>query len=79
MKKKKRQYREEIPNEGLTGNIDKGEMENALNKMKNGKAACPVEAWKALGEEVINLLWDLMRKVCIQEEITNEWRKSTIF
>ena len=54
----------------------------ALAKMKNGKAVgpdgIPAEAWKALGEEGIDLLWDLFEKIYEQEEIPDEWRKSFI-
>ena len=41
--------------------------------MKNGKAVgpdgIPVEAWKALGEEGINLLWLLVKKIMDSETI----------
>ena len=58
------------------------EVEQAVKKMKNGKAAgpdkIPMEAWKSLGEEGIDILWDLMQKIFSQEKMTEEWRGSLI-
>ena len=71
-----------IPNEGLTSRVERNEVVRALAKMKNSKAVgpdgIPAEAWKALGEEGIDLLWDLFEKIHEQEEIPDEWRKSFI-
>ena len=71
-----------VPNEGMTSRVERFEVARALAKMKNGKAmgpdGIPVEAWKALGEEGIDLLWDLFEKIYEQEEIPEEWRKSFI-
>ena len=38
----------------------------------------PVEVWKCLGEEGIDMLWDLMKGIYEQEKITTEWRDSVI-
>ena len=57
-------------------------MESALKKMKNNKATgpdeIPVEAWRALGGEGVDLLWDLMIKIEQQEHIPDEWRESVL-
>ena len=54
----------------------------ALKRMKNGKATgldeIPAEVWKALGEEGVDLLWDLPKKVYDQEKMRNAWRDSMI-
>ena len=71
------------------------EVESALKKMKNNKATwpdeIPVEAWRALGGEGVDLLWDLMIKIEDQEEYEwpfllinrhqhtpDEWRESVL-
>ena len=45
----------------------------AISRMKNGKATgmdgIPVEAWKCLREEGIDMLWDLMNGVYEQDKI----------
>ena len=70
------------PNEGATGGVERAEVVRALAKMKNGKAmgpdGIPVEVWKVLGEEGIDLLWDLFEKIYEQEEIPDEWRNSVV-
>ena len=38
----------------------------------------PVEVWKCLGEEGIDMLWDLMKGIYEQEKISMEWRDSVI-
>ena len=38
----------------------------------------PVEVWKCLGEEGIDMLWDLMQGIYKQEEILTQWRDSVI-
>ena len=38
----------------------------------------PVEVWKCLGEEGIDMLWDLMKGIYEQEQIPTEWRDSVI-
>ncbi|XP_064091281.1 uncharacterized protein LOC135204984 [Macrobrachium nipponense] len=58
------------------------EVLNTLKKMKNGKATgpdmIPVEAWKALGDEGVDILYDLMIKILEQEKIPNEWRENIL-
>ena len=43
------------PNQGMTTEVTRTEVEKALRKMKNGKSPgpdeIPVEAWKCLGRE----------------------------
>ena len=50
--------------------------------MKSGKAVwpdgIPVEAWRALGEEGIDVLWLLMKKVMDSERIPEKWRESIL-
>ena len=69
-------------NEGLCPIVTRCEVKQALKRMKNGKATgpdkIPVEVWKSLGEEGIDILWDLMRKIFIQEKMPEEWRGSLI-
>ena len=38
----------------------------------------PVEVWKCLGIEGIDMLWDLMKGIYEQEKIPTEWRDSVI-
>ena len=70
------------PNEGITPGICREEVRKALYKMKNGKACgpdeIPVEVWKSLGEDGVDVLWDLMQKIYQKEEMPNEWRDSVI-
>ena len=55
-------------------------MERALDKMKNGKAVgpdgIPVEVWKCLGREGVDILWDLFSKIYHQEKMPDSWRNS---
>ena len=37
-----------------------------------------MEAWRALGGEGVDLLWDLMIKIEEQEHILDEWRESVL-
>ena len=38
----------------------------------------PLEMWKCLGEEGIDMLWDMMQRTYEQEKILMEWRDSVI-
>ena len=71
-----------VPNEGLTQGISRNEVKVAISRMKNGKATgmdgIPVEVWKCLGEEGIDMLWDMMQGIYEQETIPTEWRDSVI-
>ena len=71
-----------VPNKGLTQEISGNEVKVAISRMKNGKATgmdgIPVEVWKCLGEEGIDMLWDLMKGIYEQEKIPTEWRDSVI-
>lgn len=50
--------------------------------MKNGKACgpddIPAEVWKNLGDEGIDVLWDLIKKIYQEERMPNEWRDSVM-
>ncbi|XP_068247984.1 uncharacterized protein [Palaemon carinicauda] len=50
--------------------------------MKNSKAAgpnnIPVEVWKSLGEEGIDILCDLTQKIFNQEKMPEKWKRSLI-
>ena len=67
---------------GLTQGISRNEVKVAISRMKNGKATgmdgIPVVVWKCLGEEGIDMLWDLMKGIYEQEKIPTEWRDSVI-
>ena len=71
-----------VPNKGLTQGISRNEVKVAISRMKNGKATgmdgIPVEVWKCLGEEGIDMLWDLMKGIYEKEKIPTEWRDSVI-
>ena len=62
-----------MPNEELTQGISRNEVKVAISRMKNGKATgmdgIPVEVWKCLGEEGIDMLWNLMQVIYEQEKI----------
>ena len=67
-----RRYIEEgTENERETPAIEKEEVRLALKRMKDGKASgpdeIPAEAWKCLGNEGVDLLWELFRKSMIKE------------
>ena len=65
-----------MPHEGLTQGISRNEVKVAISRMKNGKGRemdwIPVEVWKCLGEEGIDMLWDLMQGVYEQQKISTE-------
>ena len=54
----------------------------ALNGMKLGKAmgpdGIPVDVWKSLGEEGVDMLLDLLQKIFEQEKMPEQWRDSVI-
>ena len=76
------QHQNGTPNQGLTIGVIRAEVESALRKLKNNKATgpdeIPVEAWRALGGEGVDLMWDLMVKIEEQEHIPDEWRESVL-
>ena len=71
-----------MPNEGLTPAINRKEVVVALKGMKQGKAmgpdGIPVEVWKSLGEEGVDMLLDLLQKIFELEKMPEEWRDSVI-
>ncbi|XP_066988284.1 uncharacterized protein [Macrobrachium rosenbergii] len=66
----------------MTHTISRKEVKMALKKIKNGKAIGPdgilAEVWKSLGEEGIDMLWDLAKKIYSQEKIPKERRQTLI-
>ncbi|XP_064101748.1 uncharacterized protein LOC135212235 [Macrobrachium nipponense] len=68
------------PHERIVQVISSEEVKKALAKMKKGKAVgpdgIPAEEWKCLGEEGIDILWDLMTKIYCQERMPDMWRNS---
>ncbi|XP_066970158.1 uncharacterized protein [Macrobrachium rosenbergii] len=63
-----RKYLEDgFQNLGTAHTISRKKVKKALKKMKNGKAIgpdrIPEEVWKGLGEEGIDMLWDLAKKI----------------
>jgi hypothetical protein len=73
---------EGTPNQGVTKEVTKVEVERALKKMKNNKATgpdeIPVEVWKCLGEVGIDKLTELMQMIWEEEKMPREWRDSVI-
>ena len=69
-------------NDRAVQNISRREVRRALSKMKKGKAVgpdgIPVEVWRCLGEEGIDILWDLFNKIYQQEKIPDSWRNSLL-
>ena len=68
--------------EQLDREIDKEEIEKALSKMKNGKAAgddeCINEILKAGGEEMKESIWVLFQKMWKEEKIPIDWARGII-
>ena len=56
-----------MPNEGLTPEINREEIEVGLKGMKNGEVMGPdgmsVRVWKSLGEGGVDMLLDLLQKI----------------
>ena len=62
--------------------ISRREVRRTLGKMKKCKAVgpdgIPVEVWKCLAEEGMDILWDLFTKIYQQEKIPEGWRNSLL-
>ena len=43
-----------------------------------GPGGIPVEVWKSLGEEGVDMLLDMLQKIFEQEKMPEEWRYSVI-
>ena len=71
-----KEYFEKLLNEEnerlIREDVERAEVVKALARMKNGKV------WKVLGEEGIDLLWDLFKKIYEQEVVPDEWRNSFV-
>ena len=54
----------------------------ALQRAKKGEAMGPdgisVDIWKCMGEEGVDMLWDLLQKIYEQGEMPEEWLDSVI-
>ena len=66
-----------VPIEGLTPAIDRKEVGVSLKGMKIGEAmgpdGIPMEVWKSLGEEGVDMLLDLLQKIFEQEKMPEEY------
>ncbi|XP_068226393.1 uncharacterized protein [Palaemon carinicauda] len=64
-------FEDGLPNEAATIGVTRREVEQAVKKMKNNIAArpdnIPVEVWKSLREEGIDILWYLMQRSSIRK------------
>ena len=71
-----------VPVERQVPSISRREVIRTLAKMKKGKAVgpdgIPVEVWRCLGEEGMDILWDLFTKIYQQEKIPEGWRNSLL-
>ncbi|XP_064089186.1 uncharacterized protein LOC135203382 [Macrobrachium nipponense] len=67
---------------GPVTEITKAEVRVALGKLKNSKVVgpdgIPAEAWMALDEAGIDILWQLMKKIMKSEMIAEKWRESIL-
>ena len=67
---------------GSFGDITKGEVSEALQKMGRFKAVgpdnIPIEVWRSLGEEGIQWLTNLFHAILRSSRMSEEWRISTI-
>ena len=61
----------------MTQGIGRNEVEVAISPMKKAKTTgmdgIPVEVRKCLGEDGIDMLWDLMQRIYEQEKMPMEW------
>ncbi|XP_072375757.1 uncharacterized protein [Diabrotica undecimpunctata] len=64
-----------ISNENVIPGIARDEVLDALNRMKSGKEVgpngMPVEVCKALGEEGVDILWQMMSRIYEEERMPN--------
>ena len=71
-----------IANHGVVQDISRAEVVASLRRMKNGKASgpdkLPMEAWKALGDEGVTILWKLANKIFHTEIMPNNWTQSIL-
>ncbi|XP_045112278.1 uncharacterized protein LOC123505180 [Portunus trituberculatus] len=70
------------PNEVEVEDIMVQEVKKAIRRMKNGKATgpdeIPVEAWKALGDLGVEIVYEIICQAFDSERLPNEWRESTL-
>ncbi|KAI5739350.1 hypothetical protein M8J77_018157 [Diaphorina citri] len=73
---------ESLPKLGMTKEIERSEVYEGLKAMKNGKATgpdnIPVEVWKSLGADGLDLLLPLFNQIFKEEKMPDDWRESTI-
>ena len=71
-----------MPNEWLTQGINRNEVKVPISQMNNGKETgmdgIPLEMWKCLGEEGIDMLRNLMQGMYEQEKMPTEWRDNVV-
>ena len=71
----------EVVNEEINC-VSRKEVENALRKMKKGKAVgpdeLPVEVWKCMGKMGIKFLTRLFNRLLMGERMPEEWRRSVL-
>ena len=71
-----------MPNEWLTQGINRNEVKVPISQMNNGKETgmdgIPLEMWKCLGEEGIDMLRNLMQGMYEQEIMPTEWRDNVV-
>jgi len=62
--------------------ITKGKVEEALKKMKRGKATgpddIPVEAWRVLGYTAVDVLLKVLTHIFEQEKMLEKWKDSIL-
>ena len=70
------------PNDQFVGEVTRQEVERALKKMTNGKSigpdGIPVEVWKVLEGEGVDILHQLIKEIMKKEVIPETWRESTL-
>ena len=71
----------EVVNEEINC-VSRGEVKNALRRMKKGKAVgpdeLPIEVWKCMGEMGIKFLTRLFNRLLMGERMPEEWRRSVL-
>ena len=65
-----------------TAEVTREEVEHAVNKLKNGKAAgsdeIAAEVVKGGGQAMIDWLWELLREVWKTKQVPQEWKNATL-
>ena len=76
------QLREVPAVEGPVQEISREEVKKAIESMKKGKAAgcsgLPIDLIKHLGENGVDMMHEILKKVLEEEQMPEEWKKSEI-